>query len=217
MNLADFLVLGIILLFVFFGYSRGLIRAVFGLISFFAALVLAGTLFPVVKNMLIGNYYYEGVKKFMLGRLSGGAAPSGGGNAVIDGLAVPEFVKDSLQTTTDLLPAREVGGYISSLIVDYSLNIILMITLFIIIFIGIKILAKILNLIARLPVLNIVNRLLGAAFGGAQGIIVVWIIFAVLAVIYPARETYPGIELIESSAVASMIYENNVFMRMLIR
>lgn len=78
-------------------------------------------------------------------------------------------------------------------------------------------LASALDLVAKLPVIKGVNRLLGLAAGLAKGVLWVWLAFAVIAL---GGATEMGVALIKQiydSPVLVWIYENNILLMIIMR
>ena len=72
------------------------------------------------------------------------------------------------------------------------------------------IIGGILNGIFSLPVLNLFNRVGGAALGAVQGIFVVWIIFLVLSLFWDTSWAQSGVNMVKENSVTSYLYENNL-------
>ena len=85
-----------------------------------------------------------------------------------------------------------------------------MIVTFLVISLILHIIGGILNGIFSLPVLNLFNRVGGAALGAVQGIFVVWIIFLVLSLFWDTSWAQSGVNMVKENPVTSYLYENNL-------
>ena len=85
-----------------------------------------------------------------------------------------------------------------------------MIVTFLVISIILHIIGGILNGIFSLPVLNLFNRVGGAALGAIQGIFVVWIIFLALSLFWDTAWAQSGVSMVKENPVTDYLYENNL-------
>ena len=67
-----------------------------------------------------------------------------------------------------------------------------------------------LNLLANHPVLSTLNKVGGAVLGGVLGLMCVWIFMAVLTVLVQNGTGVELMKMIESSALLTGLYENNI-------
>lgn len=72
---------------------------------------------------------------------------------------------------------------------------------------------KILCLIARLPVLNSLNRLAGGGLGAIKALIVVWLFFMVLTIFLEHEIAKQGLMQIGENEFLRMLYDNNLIVK----
>jgi uncharacterized membrane protein required for colicin V production len=72
-----------------------------------------------------------------------------------------------------------------------------------------------LGIVARLPVLNGINRLAGLLLGLAEGILIVWIFFLVVTIFSATKTGGNLLLMIADSEVLSWIYRNNWLLHLL--
>lgn len=78
-----------------------------------------------------------------------------------------------------------------------------------------KLLVMTLDIVAELPLLKGVNRVLGLLVGTAQGICVVWILFLIITVMGGTDAGSRILILISQDKVLSVFYDTNIFLKLL--
>lgn len=139
----------------------------------------------------------------------------------IDDLGVPGFMKDDLKENNNndmrnnILQVKSFYEYLSKYISRQIINAIA----YILAFIAVRLLFTLLLVLARiankLPIISQANRLGGLAFGLAQGLLIVWLIFVAVAMI---SHTSLGVHLysnIEDNSVLSALYNSDVFLKII--
>ena len=95
------------------------------------------------------------------------------------------------------------------------INAIAYIATFIIVFTLMKLLIVIADVASHLPIIRGMNKILGALLGAVQGILTVWVFFAVITM---AMGTELGMKLYEQileQPVLNYLYEHNVILDMI--
>lgn len=67
-----------------------------------------------------------------------------------------------------------------------------------------------LDIVAKLPILNGLNRLAGTILGFAEGMLLIWIFFLAVSVFAATQWGGTLMEMISKSALLTWIYENNM-------
>ena len=216
----DIAVIGIIALFMYLGYRRGLIRTVFSLISFALAIILASYLFPIVAEWLMDMPVYSALKDYIIRTMNfNGPAPYPS-QEVIAGLPLPDLLRNLLyEHNTPNIFARlnvsTVEEYIAAYFARMAINIIAMIVVFIVVKFILGIISSILDLVGRLPVIRHFNRGGGLIIGFALGVIIVWIGLAAMILFFLDPTNPELMNMLENSLIVGWIYEHNPIMIML--
>ena len=196
-NLADIVLIAIIVLFVVLGIRKGFVKTVFGLCSIVISIALALSLHPIVSNVLEQSPVNDFVQEQVLGMLPEGE--------VTESLALPGFLQDTVSEAEAKTKDAIAGG-----IAGVALKIISMILVFILVQMILWILSLTLNLITKLPVIHGFNKLLGGVSGAVSGILVVYLVLGLLTFTTALDKTTAISEMVEDSLVASTMYENNL-------
>ncbi|MFR1833820.1 MAG: CvpA family protein [Lachnospiraceae bacterium] len=135
-------------------------------------------------------------------------------NTMIEDLKLPESIKQALLSNNNseiyqMLGVEAFTDYLSAYLSETIIRGICFILLFAVVSAFLRIMIRWLNLISRLPIIHGMNQLAGAALGGVQGLLYIW----VGCLILPAFvATEPGrliMEQIENSTWLYTLYQNN--------
>jgi uncharacterized membrane protein required for colicin V production len=214
-------ILVIIIACAFSGYLRGLVRTVFNLCSFFISIWLTYLFYPRVGSWLRSTPLFDGMKEYFIklldlrplveGKVADAAETTG-----LAGLLenIPEMLRGPLErfNTPDvyeMLGVRSLEEYVGGFIANVLLQILAMILVFCLVMILMKLIGGVLDTVARLPVINLINRVGGLAAGLIIGVVLVWVGLA-LANMFFAGPSYPEArDMLESSVAAGWFLENN--------
>ena len=202
------------------GIKRGFIKTVFDLFGMLAAVILTVLISPHVANAMRNNAsIYDALHSKIEEHVHINFNASNNTlSDYLDGLNLPGKVSDFLlkggETVTDAAnqSVAQANAAIIDKLTNMAINCIAFIITFIILMILIWIVSMVLNLISKLPVLNMLNKTLGAVAGFIQA----YVILSVIGVIIMAAATTKwGIaisEQIAANPVLSFIYKHNLIL-----
>lgn len=175
----DILLVIILVMFALNGRRRGLIFSVLSIISYIISLIVARTFTPQITEFIISN---TGLDTWMDNLLGGQIRNSIGFN---------------ISTTM-------VTGFATKAIIS-------MICFFIIFTLTSMILFRIIRFInraGRLPIIGGINRLGGLIFGGVKGVLLTFIILALVSLVINTGNAKLA-QSIENTIIVDIMYENN--------
>lgn len=190
--LLDAAVVVLVILVALLGLRKGFIKSFAGLIGAVFALIIALTLSRFAAELIYEFWIRDGLQQTIFNALS-----ESGANTVEGMLqALPGFlagmiggeqqaqiventVTDSAYGVSQLL-VTALGPAIVNL-----LMIVLAIVLFILLLIVVRLLLRVLDKVAKVPILKQANAILGFFFGFGKGILLVWLLCSLVAVILP--------------------------------
>lgn len=203
------------------GYKKGLVMATLGFLPMVGALISVKFLTPVAGKLLRGTSLFGSLAKsiengLQLDAVIGEAAMESQ-TALIQNMALPNFLKDSLLENNnpviyDLLDVEGIQAYISGFLANVCINIVSVILVFVLAFFALRFILKALNLVSRLPVLNFFNRISGFLVGGAKGLCMIWLVGIALTFFQlnaRFQEIFIGLS---QSVLALFLYENNLLL-----
>jgi len=227
MNGLDILVIVIMGACIAGGASRGFVRTVLGFANFILAIFLTNLLYPHVGRFLRS---FDGLYSSLstsISRIMGldaiiEAQTNAAQNEIIAALPLPAAFKETLSANNtpiihDALGATGIAEYVSGFLAGIVINVISMLAVFVLVFIGLTILTRFLDLVAKLPILNSLNKLLGGAIGAVWGLLLTWFILAIVVLYFSANTNTDMVHLLETSAIARPLHESNFMLNSLLR
>lgn len=224
MNWVDFTVIGIVVGYSLIGYARGFIYSVFKVASFFVAAFMAMQFHPYISKVLISAIHLDVTMKDMIARNVGKVIDSGqieqgiGANAInglVNSWGLPKPVEEMVYKNVSIQANQLAGGLVNSLsesLAIVAVNIISIMIIFAVISFVLIFVRNLSEGIAKLPIFKQVNRAGGIVFGALQGIIIIYIAFAVLTLFASSQELKNIFVDINSSVIAKVFYTNNLLL-----
>lgn len=132
-------------------------------------------------------------------------------------LALPELVKNMLleNNTPEKyleLAVESFYDYVPKFMASLIMNAISFIVTWIIVLVLLRILMGVLGMVNDIPIVGGINRLLGAALGLVQGIVIVWVAFLIITTFSSTAVGKQLLDMIEESAVLKELYNTNLLM-----
>lgn len=215
--LIDILVVLIIVLFAFLGYKKGFMKLALGIISFFAATLIAVILYKPVSNAIINNTDVDDIIKT---KISGSILKRNPDIEKADEIIVseenPSFINDYITKNIEDIKTKKGTEIIETLSGALAKSIITLAT-FIVLFIVTKLIILILNVfigfVEKIPFIKQFNGIGGLLYGIVKGLITVYFAFCI---VYFLRTTNLNIEgNIQKSFIGSKMYNNNIILKLI--
>lgn len=195
--LIDIILIAIIALITFIGYKRGLIKVAFKLISFLLAIVLAVVLYKPISNFIINSTPIDdNLNQAIEERLSSPDISDEETDNIV--AAYYDNVKNSSTAAT------------AKIISETIINVGCMIIVFIVSKLILLLFRFSGDLIAKLPLIKQLNSVGGFVYGILEGFILVYILLALIAIMSPVFNMNQIINMINSSIIANIMYNNNI-------
>ena len=200
----DLMVLSIVLLFVFLGYKRGLVKVAFKLCTFFIAIILAFMLYKPVAKIVIEN---TNIDETIETKITDKILPEGKTETDEVDLSesVPTIILKNSENTVQSIAKCCSNNFIETAC---------LVLIFIITKIVLKFVTALADLIAKLPILKQFNKLGGTIYGIIEGLFIVFLGFAVISLIAPMLDV-SVLEAINSSTLGSICYNNNILLKII--
>lgn len=223
-NIADLAVIIIIGVCIAISAKKGLIKSFIGIGYKIVSLILSRLLYPIITKILISTAFYENLKQGVIEKLNLGGIISDQTQKfeadMINSLNLPQMLKTGLLENNNSVAynflnvhsiEEYIGGYISMIII----NIISIIAVYLIISLILKYGFGTLNIFSRLPVVRTANKIGGGIIGLFQGILIVWIIMAVITLFLSQGDFAYIAYSIKSSLIAVKLYETDIILNMI--
>lgn len=209
----------------FVGFKRGFIKEAVS--TFLVILSFVGVWFvnPYVntfirENTPIYREIQEKTEEFVKEKTGVTGEPDEAEKQKILGeIGIPEMIaknilENSSQETYSYLAARSFAEYIAGYLATVAINGISFLLSFVLVTVLIRMLTYALNLIARLPILNGINRIAGALLGGSKAVLFIWIAMLILTIFCETSAGKAVFKMIEHDNMLRTLYENNILAKL---
>lgn len=209
----------------FVGFKRGFIKEAVS--TFLVILSFVGVWFvnPYVntfirENTPIYREIQEKTEEFVKEKTGVTGEPDEAEKQKILGeIGIPEMIaknilENSSQETYSYLAARSFAEYIAGYLATVAINGISFLLSFVLVTVLIRMLTYTLNLIARLPILNGINRIAGALLGGSKAVLFIWIAMLILTIFCETSAGKAVFKMIEHDNMLRTLYENNILAKL---
>ncbi len=135
---------------------------------------------------------------------------------LIENLPLPEFLQELMLNYNNSegygkLQVSDFKGYLVNFLAEILLNILAFLAALLIVHLVVSTGLSMLNLFARLPVLQLLNRVGGVAVGLLQGIFFVWLLFLIISMFSSTVQGQALMEMIQQSDLLRGLYDSNLF------
>ena len=200
----DLIVILVIALFTFIGYKQGLIKVAIKIASFFIAIIIALVLFKPVSTLVINNTTIDDKIE----------------NAIVEKIT-PEGMKPEDKVEAQNLPSgiiKNTNDSIKSIaetLTKKLIEICTILILYIVARIVLKFIAALATLIEKIPILKQFNKLGGTVYGLVKGVLIVYVILAIIYLASPLLKENTS-EKIEEARLTKMMYNNNIITKIML-
>ena len=212
--IVDLIILAIILLCTFIGYKKGLIGVIFKIVSFFIAILVALILSGPISNYIMQNTDIAQkmentiTQKFTEENIEAGEVEKKDINNTSQ--IVVDYIN---KQTTEIKNAgiRAMAKQVTETTIRIGVAIVLYIVTRIILFFF----RKLAESLAELPFVKQFNEIGGTIYGILKGLIIVYVVLAIISLIAPMVNSSGLFELINSSILGSFMYNHNIILNFL--
>lgn len=201
----DLIVILIIALFTFIGYKQGLIKSAIKIASFFIAIIIALVLYKPVSTLIINNTTIDDkIENTIIEKVTPeGMKPE---DEASQATKIPQgFIVEANNSIKDIANTTTIK----------IIEVCIVLVLYIIARIALKFVAALGDLIAKIPILKQFNKLGGTIFGLIKGLLIVYVILAVVYLISPLLKEDTSNK-IEKSMLTKNMYNNNLITKIIL-
>lgn len=152
-----------------YGYRKGLVRMSVNIVSIVVSLIATRMLLPTVQSWIDQNPVLRELVAQRVEKIAFGEGPAAGATS------------ESVDLFYQLLGLDKLTDYIADRITGMLVSVITFVLLLIVVTLLVKLAFAILQRVVELPVLNFMNRTLGAVLGLVESIVYVWIFLIVIS------------------------------------
>ena len=208
----DIVIVVIFLLCIFDGFRKGLVGMLFSIASFVIAIILSFALFSPIANVIKENTELdENIKSTIITNFSSESTSTENNSEDL-----PSVIINYIEKTTNDIKNEGVETVAVS-ISDTCINGLSFIAIFVVARFILFIISKFVNFIAELPIIKQVNKSGGIIIGIIKGLLVIYIILAILSFVAPAFGSSPLYAMINESSIGSFMYNNNLLLQFMFK
>ena len=205
----DLIILIIMVSSIFIGLKKGLISCIIDIAAVIVALILAILLCRPITNVVIENTNFD---ENLATTISQNIPLSDTDFKVEANTNLPEGIVNYINSITENVNTSkdEAFNAIGVELASGIISIIVFIAIFVIVRLVLALIKVVSKIIDKIPLLSQVNKVGGAICGAIEGAIIIYVIFAVISMIAPIISDTNLLELINSSNIGSIMYNNNL-------
>ncbi len=228
----DLVTIGILTTAIVMGKQRGFLKSSYNILSFVITAILILTLQQPFCDYLSGSTLGENIRikvnEQVLGSAEKDSAKIEGTDDAETAIKVGEvmglpsfmmnFLDEKLQKQTEAVETMKNDALttLSAAVTELILKIISILLLFVMVRVCVFLLLHILNIIFKMPILKSINSILGIAIGTVNGLIVIYIICAVITLLIPTDSVGSIVNMIDSTLITKYFYHNNLLIEIFI-
>lgn len=220
-NVADIVVIAIIIIAIFMGYKKGFIKTLFGVLSFFIAIAITFTFYKPVMELIKER---TGFEEWLYGylhemNLDDKNAEEVSGEQVVLSESGENYINNLPDAIVKMIGLDEFKENAKVTVIEKIVEFVVKLLAIVIVYIVSKlillVLVLVLDSIAKLPVLKQFNELLGLVLGGILGFIQVYVVCAIITLIGSLPALSGICSIISNSLIAHIFYDNNLLLKIL--
>ncbi len=202
----------------FDGYKKGFMRGVFSLVSWIIILVICNVATPMVTDFLIEETSIEeSISENISAKLNEMIAESG--IAEIEE-SIPEELRAALlgeEGNIEEVIANNGEMVINSTSIVYSIiSVISLVVVIIVAKILMVVIELVLGIASKLPIIGSADKLLGILCGGIKGVLICWIVLAVVSVLAISGANTEIASYIAQSQFLTWMQDHNYILKMFV-
>jgi len=195
------------------------------MVSLFISLFLAIRLYPFVARFLRDSFIFESLRDRIISAAnfeavfrenlpSPGIGESMRNNNIINALPMPQGLRDTLHNYNtpdmyELLRVRTVEEFIAGFFANIVINVLAMLLVFAIVMVIMRLIGKMLNLVDRVAVVSLINRIGGLAAGALIGAGIAWLGLTIITMFMSIGGSGSLYGLMQGSGIVSWLFSND--------
>ena len=203
--IVDLILIACFILFIFVGYKKGLAGSLIKLCSFVIALILALALYNPVANAVKDNTQIDENIKSTIVETFGQQEQTQEEN-------MPKDLVQNISSEIENATAEAVNNTAQS-ISDTIINIGAGIVIFIVTRLLLIIVSIFAKQIVKLPIIGLVDKVGGIAYGAVEGIVIIYIVLGLISLSSLIWVDNAVVTAITNSGIGSFLYNNNIILK----
>lgn len=219
-TVVDLLILSVLISCTYWGHRKGLTSVIFKILIFIISLIASFILYKPVANFVmektqIDEWLNIRIEETLIGHeIIDGQLINKDETNMSEGVVkfINSIVKDGINQAKE-----SVVTYVAQKLSYFMILVLTLIFLIIIIRIALGFVKGIATLIAKLPIINLVDKSGGVVYGLLKGLLIVYVILAIISIISPLIADLKILNAISDSKIGSIMYNNNLLLNLIIK
>ena len=219
-TLIDGIIIGFIIMHMFFGWRRGLILSIANFFGIIVAFFVSKKFFLAFGELLNKNIkWVKGFEESMVIKINASFASNSevftdlNDGTFLTKLDLPEYldigINQMLREST-FSQTESINAELAEIIVQVIMNFISFVLLFILIILAIKLVALVLNVFFQLPLLKGINQFGGLLMGFIISQVFIYLFMTIMLLLEPMSLDFGIVHFIKDSSVGLFYYNNNL-------
>ena len=205
--ITDVILFSIIVLNVFIGYKKGLIKVALNIFAFFIAIIATLILFKPISNLVINNTQIDDkIKEAIIITASRNQEPKESNE---NNRFIQEYIENEIKSKAEEVKNSAIES-IAGAISIRAVEILTWIILFIVIRIALILLKFLSETISEIPIIKQFNEIGGIIYGIIKSAIIIIFILTIIFIISSIYGNGKINDAIEESYVTKFLYNNNI-------
>lgn len=193
----DLIIIGIVLLSTFLAYRKGMVKLAIGLCAFIISIVVTFVLYQPITNLVINGTSIDEAIEDMIYEKANDILQKDVEEDTITSQVVEDAKNEMLPETARALAVNIVRGGV-------------IIILFVAIRIALIFVTVLADAIAKLPIINQINKTTGMIYGILRGLLLVYVVLLILAIPGEINSQNSINSSVDQSILGKAMYENNI-------
>lgn len=206
----DVIICSIIILNVFIGYKKGLIKVAVNIFAFFIAIIATFILFKPISNLVINNTQIDDkIKETIITKASRNQNLNENDKNDENEGVIQEYIENEIKTKAEEVKNNTIETLAEAISIK-SVEILTWIMLFVAIRIVLILLKFLSETISEIPIIKQFNEVGGIIYGIVKSAVIIILILTIIFIISSIRGNGKINDAIEESYVTKFIYNNNI-------
>lgn len=218
--IVDLVIALILIISTYIGHRKGLTDVIFKILIIIVSIVAAFALYKPVSNFIIEKTLADEWLNERIGQTLMGTSISEGELITQETTNISkgfvEFINSFVQEGINEAKGNIVE-FVAEKLAYFILTMLTLIFLIIIIRICLGFARSIAKIITNLPIIKTVDKLGGTIYGIIRGLLIIYIIFAVISIISPVIARFGILKFINDSYLGSIMYNNNLLLNLVLK
>ena len=206
----DVIICSIIILNVFIGYKKGLIKVAVNIFAFFIAIIATFILFKPISNLVINNTQIDDkIKETIITKASRNQNLNENDKNDENEGVIQEYIENEIKSKTEEVKNTTIEA-IAGTISIRAVEILTWILLFIVIRTALILLKFLSETISEIPIIKQFNEIGGIIYGIIKSAVIIIFVLTIIFIISSITGNGKTNDVIEESYVTRFLYNNNI-------